>query len=167
MVVTRLACCTRSFDRDIGQIQRDHGKSRLAVRLPWGPVVLFCSTAVLCEASIGSQWGKAWEKEAEKGCQGDPRGKHLLKEPAVCMSNFSFLSQDECNSLHISTCLKAGFLKEKQDHSSIWGNLEDCNGALGIPLVSLGHLSGCAADIRPGKRKGGKGRRRQTGGTRL
>lgn len=92
MVVTRLACCTRSFDRDIGQIQRDHGKSRLAVRLPWGPVVLFCSTAVLCEASIGSHWGKAWEKEAEEGLPGGPSRKTSIKgnQLSACLtSHFS------------------------------------------------------------------------------
>lgn len=129
----------------------------------------FCFVAQLFSVrpALVHNGAKHGRKRLRKGCQGDPRGKHLLKEPAVCMSNFSLLSQDECNSLHISTCLKAGFLKEKQDHSSIRGNLEDCNGGLGIPLVSLGHLSGSAADIRPGKRKGGKGRCRQTGGTRL
>lgn len=70
MVVTRLACCTRSFERDIGQIQRDHGKSRLAVRPPWGPVVLCCSTAVLCEAQHWFTLGQSTAKEAEEGLPG-------------------------------------------------------------------------------------------------
>lgn len=67
MVVTRLACCTRSFERDIGQIQRDHGRSQLVVRPPWGPVVLFCSTAVLCEAQHWFTLGQDMTKEAEEG----------------------------------------------------------------------------------------------------
>lgn len=74
------------------------------------------------------------------------------------MSNLSFISPNEQNSLVVMACLKTGFLKEKQDYSSFMVNPEDCNG----DSNTSGKLCGCVLNTRLRKREE-KGRCRQRG----